>query len=235
MTRRIRTFVGTAFIITFAIVTGCRHHEPQYGTELQLGMPSLQRQTWAVAPTIDLSGQNVDPLLQSDIVFGQLQQVHGVTAIPVNRVVEVFASLKIAQIQSEEQAAVVCDLLGCDALLVPTVTLYDPYNPPKFGASLQLFRKSWTFQRPQQVDPRELARQAAPEMTQSLPANGNFVQAVGMFDAANGSTRESLWMYTEGRHDPVGPLGSKEYLVSMDRYCGFAYSSLIRDLLYRMK
>jgi len=59
------------------------------------------------------------------------------------------------------------------------------------------------------------------------------VQSVGMFDASNGSTRQALWMYADGRNDPVGPLGSKEYLVSMDRYCGFAYSALIQDLLYR--
>src|SRR4051794_34345956 len=122
MTRRIRTFVGLAFVVALAL-TGCSQHEPQYGTEVRLGLPGLKRQTWAVAPTVDLSGENVDPLLQSDIVFNQLQQVHGLTVIPVNRVVEVYASLKIAQLQSEEQAAVVCDLLGCDGLIVPTITL----------------------------------------------------------------------------------------------------------------
>jgi hypothetical protein len=216
------------------LLTGCSHHEPRYGTELPVNLPAEHRQTWAVAPAIDLSGENVDPLLQADIVFGQLQQVRGLTCIPVNRVVEVYASLKIAQIQSEDQAKVVCDLLGCDALLVPTVTLYDPYDPPKFGASLQLFERS-DFTRVKQVDPRELTREATPDPMQSLPSTGDFAQAVGMFDASNGSTRHALFLYAEGRHDPTGPLGSKEYLVSMDRYCGFAYASLIRDLVYRMK
>ena len=232
MTRRIRTFVVTAFVSAVALLTGCSHHEPQYGTEHQLALPGKHQQVRAVAPAVDLSGENVDPLLQADIVFGQLQQVRGLTCIPVNRVVEVYASLKIAQIQSEDQAKVVCDLLGCDALIVPTVTLYDPYNPPKFGASLQLFEKSG-FSRVQQVDARELSREATPGPMQSLPATGNFVQAVGMFDASNGTTRQALFLYAEGRHDPAGPLGSKEYLVSMDRYCGFAYASLIRDLVYR--
>jgi hypothetical protein len=233
MTRRIRTFVAFAFAATL-LLAGCESHAPKYGTELQLAMHGLARQTWAVAPTIDLSGENIDPLLQSDIVFDQLQQVHGLTVIPVNRVIEVFASLKISQIQSEEQAAVVCDLLGCDAIVVPTITLYDPYDPPKVGASLQLFQKSASFSRPEQVNPQELARQAAPELTQSLPATGAFVQAVGVFDAANGSTREAMYLYADGRQDPTGPLGKKEYLVDMDRYCGFAYTSLIRDLLFRM-
>jgi hypothetical protein len=232
MTRRIRTFVVIAFVSAVTLLAGCSHNEPQYGTEHQLDLPGKHQQVWAVAPAVDLSGENVDPLLQADIVFGQLQQVRGLTCIPVNRVVEVYASLRIAQIQSEDQAKVVCDLLGCDALVVPTVTLYDPYNPPKFGASLQLFEKS-SFSRVQQVDARQLSREATPGPMQSLPATGNFAQAVGMFDASNGTTRHALFLYAEGRHDPVGPLGSKEYLVSMDRYCGFAYSALIRDLVYR--
>ncbi len=234
MTRRIRLVVMLAFVGAIQLLVGCKHDAPKYGTELQLSLPGVQRQTWAIAPTIDLSGEHVDPLLQSDIVFSQMQQVRGLTVIPVNRVIEVFTSLKIDHIQSEDQAAVVCDLLGCDALVVPTVTIYDPYNPPKLGASLQLFQKM-TYARPAAIDPQELAREATPDLQQSLPATGNFVQAVGMFDAQNGSTREALLMYTEGRHDPAGPLGSKEYLVNMDRYCGFVYSSLIRDLMYRLR
>jgi hypothetical protein len=219
-----------------SLLCGCTHHEPQYGSELQLSMPGLRRQVWAVAPAIDLSGENVDPLLQADLVFDQLQQVHGMTVIPVNRVIEVFMSLRIAQVQSPEQAAVVCELLGCDALVVPTVTLYDPYNPPKFGGALQLFEKPIGYARPaasvEMQDPvtQEPATQVAPV----LPLTGNFKQVVGMFDAANGSTREDLWLYAEGRNDPQGPMGPKEYVESMDRYCGFAYHQLIRDLLHRV-
>jgi hypothetical protein len=52
-----------------------------------------------------------------------------------------------------------------------------------------------------------------------------------MFDAANGSVRDRLRRYAAGRHDPAGPLGEKEYYVSMDRYCGFVYSELIDQLV----
>jgi hypothetical protein len=171
-------------------------------------------------------------------VYGQLQQVRGITVIPVNRVVEVYATLKIDKVQTPEQANVVCDLLGCDALLVPTVTAYDAYMPPKFGASLQLIRKPREWERAANVDPRELARRAAPGPDEAMPAaraippNG-VVQAVGMFDAANGSVREALFVYAAGRNDPVGPMGAKEYLVSMDRYCGFVYHELIVQVLDR--
>ena len=58
--------------------------------------------------------RQVDPLLQADLVFQQLQQVHGVTVVPVNRVVEVYVRPADRPGASPEQAAIVCDLLGCD-------------------------------------------------------------------------------------------------------------------------
>ena len=214
--------------------TGCAEKAPSYGTEYVRKLPNTGRAIWAVAPAINLSGQReVDPLLQADLVYEQVQQVRGLTVVPVNSVVEVYAALGIVQVNSAEQAALVCDLLGCDALLVPTVTAYDPYNPPKLGASLHLFLKPGSYARPATVDPRELARAASPPADQSLPAaaDASFVQAVGVFDAANGSVREALLGYAKGRNDPAGPMGAKEYLVSMDRYCGFVYQSLTGDLI----
>jgi hypothetical protein len=216
--------------------SGCAEQVPPYGVERQAAYlsPLRKREVWAVAPAVNLSGyRDADPLLQADIVFQQLQQVHGLTVIPVNRVVEVYATLKIDKVQSSEQAALVCDLLGCDALVVPTVTAYDPYDPPKLGASIQLLSRPMMFVRPVNVDPRDLARQATPKAIDPTPtaARMEMVQAVGMFDAANGSVREALNGYVAGRHDPVGPMGSKEYLASMDRYCGFVYHELIGEVL----
>ena len=237
-TTRSITSLGTLLVLSTALapLSGCAEKDPPYGTEYVRRLPNNGRSIWAVAPAINLSGQReVDPLLQADLVYEQVQQVRGLTVVPVNRVVEVYAALGIDQVNSAEQAALVCDLLGCDALLVPTVTAYDPYNPPKLGASLHLFRKPGSYARPANVDPRELARAASPPAEQSVPRDGDFVQAVGMFDAANGSVREALFAYAKGRNDPTGPMGAKEYLISMDRYCGFVYQSLTGDLLRAMR
>jgi len=220
------------------VAMGCAQKPKPYGTERPLAWPGSRTQVWAVAPAINLSGQDqVDPLLQGDLVYQQLQQVRGITAIPVNRVAEVYASLRIQKVQSPEQAALVCDLLGCDGLVVATVTAYDPYDPPKLGAALQLLAAPGSFARPAAIDVRELARRASPPPQQSLPPPGqspqDVVQVVGMFDAANGSIRQQLFQYAEGRNDPQGPLGSKEYFVNMDRYCGFVYHRLIAELIDR--
>jgi len=211
---------------------GCAKPKP-YGYEKRLSLPTRKAQVWAVAPAVNLSGQEeVDPILQADALYGQLQQVEGLTVIPVNRVAEVYASLRIDKVQSAEQASIVCELLGCDALVVPTITAYDPYNPPKMGAAIQLFgRNASFFSGNDSLDPRELARRAAPPPNQPLPPTGSFFQAAGMFDASSGSVRSALTRYALGRNDPLGPYQEKEYLVSMDRYSGFVYFELIQDLL----
>lgn len=227
----LRPLVAGSLLLFLALLAGCSSNStPEYGYESPLFLPGQVRQTWAVAPVLNLSGQKVDPILQADLLYQQLQQVAGLNVIPVNRVIEVFASLRIDQVQSEEQAALVCDLLGCDALVVGTITTFDPYNPPKVGASLSLFRKG-TYRRPENVDPRELARMAAPAPTESVPRPAGFVQAVGMFDAATGSIRAEALRFAQGRSDPGKPYSERIILIEMDRYCGFVYHSLIQELL----
>lgn len=227
--KRMRSIIGIALLV--AMISGCAENKP-YGTEKQAYLPGEKRQIWAVAPAVNLSGQEVDPLLQADDLFEQLQQVHGLTVIPVNRVAQIFAALKIARVQSQEQAMLVCEQLGCDALVVPTVTIFDPYDPPKMGASIQVFRKG-KGNAIESIDVRSLSRAATPPPGAPLPPASQvaFKQSVGMFDATNGSVRERLASYAQGRHDPVGPLGEREYLVNMDRYSGFVYHELIVDLL----
>lgn len=225
-------------ICLLALVTlACSEKPPVYGVERQLYLPGDRAQVWAVAPAVNLSGiGDVDPLLQADLIYQQVQTVNGVRAIPVNRVVDVYAAMQIGGIGSAEQASAVCELLAADALLVPTITAYDPYNPPKLGASLQLFWRSPDYRRPTGVEVRELSRMAAPAAGESLPATPpDLFQVVGMYDAASGSVREKLALYADGRNDPVGPLGAREYLVSMDRYCGFVYHDLVEQLLLKLQ
>jgi hypothetical protein len=213
---------------------GCRSDDAVYGQESLRFAPKTGPRSIAIAPTLNLSGQRVDPLLQSDIVFQELQQVRGLVVIPVNRVAETFMALRITQIESNEQAAVVCEQLGVDALLVPTITLWDAYNPPKMGASLQLFVANGLQMRRRGIDPREITRQATPGEMESLPRNADFIQATRMFDAQSGHTRSRISAYAAGRHDPLGPMGEREYLLHMDRYAAFVWHELVGDVLSQL-
>jgi len=203
---------------------------PPYGVEEGLFLPAKERQVWAVAPVINQSGvKEVDPFLQADLLYNQLQQVAGLTVIPVNRVADVYNAMRIDRIKSEEQAKVACGLLGADAILIATVTLYDPYDPPKMGVSLTLIKRG-DYQMPNTVDPRMMARLAAPT-TRNVDPTDDLLQVVDNFDASNGSVRNRLQMYAMGRNDPESPLGARIYLLEMDRYAQFVYHSLLTELL----
>lgn len=229
--RKLRCILSFLALAAMIGLDGCQTPTRDYGQESPLFLPGRKRQVWAVAPVINLSGQKqVDPILQADLVYQQLQQVQGLTVIPVDRVVELYIALRIDQVQTPQQASAVCELLGCDALVVTTITQYDPYEPPKLGGSLQLLLKDET-PRPTNADWREMARVAATSPTRSAVTSDNVVQVVGMYDAANGSVRAALFRYADGRSDPAGPLGAMIYLKDADRYCGFVYHALIAELL----
>jgi hypothetical protein len=231
--KRLSWMIAGVFAAMSLWIPGCDTLPPPkpYGAETQMFLPSRRTLVWAVAPTLNISGQShVDPLLQSDLVYSELQQVHGLTVIPVDRVVEVYASVHIDKVESEAQAAKICDLLGCDGLIVPTVSMYDPYDPPKMGASLQLFAKPGTVEQTQLIDPHELDRSATAG-PMDLPRPQRLVQAVGMFDAVDGTVRLRAQAYAAGRTDPNGPMGDREVYLDMSRYGGFVYHELIRQLL----
>jgi hypothetical protein len=228
--KKIWNFAGW-LIVALAFASGCGTPPKPYGEERQLFLPGSRSLVWAVAPTVNISGQrHVDPLLQSDLVFDQLQAVHGLTVIPVDRVVQVYASLRIAKIESESQAETVCKLLGCDGLVVPTVTIYDPYDPPKMGASLQLFPVAGTVQQGPLLDPHELDRSPTVD-SMAMPKPQVLMQSVGIYDSANGTVRDRANAFAAGRADPNSPLGTSVVYLDMDQYGSFVYHELITDLL----
>jgi hypothetical protein len=215
-----------------ALLAGCT--TAKYGQERQLLLNDGTHPVWAVAPAVNLSGESsVDCIVQGDLVFQKLHEVNNLTLIPVNRVVQVFAALRLTRVESEEQAAIVCQQLGCDGLVIPTITAYDPYNPPKMGAALNLFLRAPNAP-VSAIDARELTRMAAPAENQALPQHPQFIQVVGMYDAANGSVHEAVLRYAHGRYAPDGAMGSSEYFVSMDRYSGFVYYTLIEQMIGRV-
>ncbi|MBC7782772.1 MAG: hypothetical protein H7144_02950, partial [Burkholderiales bacterium] len=158
-------------IVAACLVSGgCAEKSERYGRENTLRLPGAERRVWAVAPVINLSGQRgVDPLLQADILYQQMQTIEGLTVIPVDRVAQAYVSLQIEQVQTPEQAIAVAELLGCQGLVVATVTQFDPYNPPKFAGSIQLFERKGMREQTPAPNPRELVRQGAPSPTAAMP------------------------------------------------------------------
>jgi hypothetical protein len=232
---------GLFALLLLCGITGCETR-PDYGVEERLQLPpAAPRQVWAVAPAVNLSGQSgVDPLLQADLLYAQLQSVRGVTAVPVNRVAEAYLALGIDGINSPGDAAAVCELLGVDALVVPTVTLYHPYDPPRMAAAVQVFAGRGNVLGPISLPNADAVRSltrsgSADSANVVLPspnvAGSQMIQRVGVFDARDGSVRRAAQNYAAGRFDPEGAAADRGVFLVADRYGGFVYYALLAGLM----
>ena len=198
------------------------------------GQATRRRQLWAVAPFANESGvSTVDTHRIADLFTQELQGVVGIDTIPVNRVIFAMRHIGMTAVTSPAEARQLARALGADAIVVGTVTVYDPYPPPTLGAAVQLFA---TDPRGSAIDldPKELTRAARDPFTAAGPVGPDMAiaQAAGVFDASNHQTLAWLGSYAAGRTEPDAPFGPDIYLMNMKLYTQFVSFRLIHDLLH---
>lgn len=129
--------VGILLASSFA---GCESPPKPREREYTLYNPWPTVQTLAVAPAVNMSpSKDFDPLMVSDALFGEAQQVKGFTVLPVNKTLAAMERLGVHNIDSAQTAQNLVKLMGVDGLLVPVITAYDPYRPPVVGMTLQFY------------------------------------------------------------------------------------------------
>jgi hypothetical protein len=184
-----------------------------------------------VAPFRNESGTSiVDPAVFADHVTQQIQQAPGITIVPVNRVIAAMDAMDMTTVNSLDGAMKLMGTLGVDGLLVGTITAWDPYEPPKIGAIMQLYAR----QLPgggTALDSRELTQATTDENLPGLTAYRQPVaSASGHFDAANGAVLQRLRDYAHGRAPEDSAAGWRRYLLNMDLYSEFVSHELMRRL-----
>ena len=217
-------------VVFVALMGGCRYQKP-----IDLNSPWLPRQqVWAVAPLANESGVSaVDRLAVSDALVLETASIDGVDVLPLNRTLEAMTALQIGLngIPTNEEFQVLIQELGVDAILVGTVIAYDPYQPLRFGASIQLIEASG--QVAQAFDPRSLTMAVSERGVQTgLSGPSPLVQASGIFDAENHGVLMSLERYAAGRstHE-LARSGVGLYLLDMDEFSEFVFHELLDRLL----
>jgi hypothetical protein len=194
--------------------------------------PGPEDQLWAVAPFANESGvSTVNAHRVADLFTQQVEQVEGIHTVPVNRVVAAMRHGGIARVATPGDAAQLIQLLDVDALVVGTVTAWEPYPPPTLGMAVLLFagnpnRMTW-------IDPHELARSPSGSEAPGMvgPQTTVRAQAAGVYDARNHQTLSLIEEYASGRTEPEEPFGTNVYLMDMELYTQFVSFRLIHDLL----
>lgn len=188
---------------------------------------------WAVVPPINESGASIfDPNDIGDALVGAVSEIRGVSALPLNRTIQAMRALDIEQVSTPGEVAALSKALGVDGLLVPSVSAWNPYDPPVIGLSVALYARDGS---PgiAGLDPKALSSAATDA---GFIAGSNFgdrpaVSKIEHLDARNHQVQ--LWVreYAQGRSDPGSALNWRIYFASMDLYTEFAAYHLVRQII----
>lgn len=217
-------------VAAMVLLSGClgreRLHPPR-----PLTAPFRQIEVWGVAPFTNESGlSEANGARVADHFTTEVEQIDGIRAVPVNRVMTAMNALGLNAIESEAEAMALLRTLDIDGIVVGTVTAYDPYPPLKLGLAVQLIRRPADEHDPD-FDPRELVRNPRDSDAAADSAEPGPVVASGMFDASNHAIREAMHAYTRGRAVPKSAFGERVFEVSMERFTQFVSYELVQDLL----
>lgn len=182
---------------------------------------------WAVVPLRNEAGTTaVDVYAVSDKIVAAASQVRGVRCLPLNRTIAAMRALDLQDLTRPEEAETLAKALGADAILVGSITAYDPYNPPKLGIALALYTRPGFTGGPTAstaVDPRQLTYQPTDyaHFPRSAYANAPASVVSEFLDGKNHQVLMDIKAYAAGRHDDRTALGWRRFLASMDLFCEF--------------
>jgi len=221
-------------VVMSGALSACGFNKPQrFVTPSTLDSPYAPDRAvtvWAVSPMRNESGTSaVDPMRVSDELVAQLQQVRGVQVLSLNRTLAAMRTLGLVSIESQADATGLAQELGVDAIVVGTITAYDPYDPLQLGLALALLAPSGSpiigaTGMTNTVDPYALQ---AVGSDFGLPIGGGAgsgpLSVVAMhYDGANHDVQLQAKRFAQGRTDPVSALGWEGYVSSMRLFTKFA-------------
>jgi len=188
---------------------------------------------WAVAPLRNESGTTtVDSLRVTDAIVAKVAEIKGISCLPLNRTIAAMRSLGMPSVESPADANRLMAALGADAIIVGTITAYDPYEPPKLGLSLALFGRGGPIGRTATVDPTTLQTAGSEAGSAGRAFSVQPLSVTSQYlDALNHEVQMNVKRYAEGRQDQQSARGWQTYLTRMDLYTEFASWWTVYSLL----
>ncbi len=187
----------------------------------QLTSPYPQPVVLAVAPLNNESGTTaVDELRLADRLVEQLAEVYGISVVPLNRTLDAMQALRLPRVQSAADAHALARALGANAIVVGSVTAWDPYDPPRLGLNLALFGAGAALAAPgsAEIDPRALQSSSSDYRLTGAATSAPLATVSHHFDASNHAVLCDVKAYAQGRADPESALRWERYTKSMELY-----------------
>lgn len=179
---------------------------------------------WAVAPLRNESGASIaDENLLTDRVIGAVEEAQGVRCLPLSRTLAAMDALKMQSVRTPGEARALAQAMGAEAIIVGSITSYDPYTPT-LGLSLGLFPRSGAPGATTGLNPKDLARATTegPASNPAFPLDRPVALIAERWDAKNHQVLADVKAFAEGRMKQPSAFGWRRYLASMDLFSEFA-------------
>lgn len=236
-------YVGFTMLLMLALgvlaASGCASRDPE-----RLVAPSVTVAPydsipggvlWAVAPVRNESGTvTVDTPELTDKIVAACAQVQGVRVLSANRTAQAMRALELREISNSADAKRVAARMGADAIVVASVSAYDPYVPT-LGLSVALFTRpgSPIDETTRAGDPRALTMQTserAPTRRAAMPdAPASVVSE--HFDGKNHQVLIEIRNFATGRSEQNSALNWKRYVASMPLFEEFCSAAAVDRLV----
>lgn len=227
-------------LFSLGLVCGCvsPNHDPLIAPDVVVAPydSAAGDVLWAVIPLRNESGTSgVDVFDMSDKIVAAAEQVHGVRCVPLNRTIETMRALQMTSINSPADALKLASAMGVDAIILGSITAYDPYNPV-VGLSLALVARPGTMmpgsKESQTLDARHL-ESAASEQPGSRGRTDTAIVATAseLLDSKNHQVLADVKQYAQGRHRQSAATGWRSYTTSAPLFNEFAASFTVSRII----
>lgn len=225
-----KTMYGAVFLgILFAAVTSCAYiNSSKYRSYPKNPFPDIE--TVAVFPFYNETTSVLDIAEVSNIFSDELAKFPGFTVI---RPVKVVMGANAAGINPTTLADVIRlgKTLKADAVLVVTVTSYDPYRPPKIALSMQLYRTSEAHLSAGEIDRIVQSATWKPFKVTKGNASNLVASFERVYDSHKHDVRAEVEAYGMAQDDrDYAYTGGEEFLSITNRYWQFVSCQMIREM-----
>jgi len=193
--------------------------------------PRFRGLSIAVAPALNLSGSDdFDPVRFAEAMAVELDLTEGLAVIAVNRVLAALAKEGLDSVQSADHAQALGRAVGSDAVLVFSVTQYDPYDPPSIAITAQLYGAGYG------ASGRSVTAASFRDEPGDAGSDGEsaefriLAQTQRVFDASHQSIIADIKGYARRQGTASSPYGWREFVVNQRRFIKYCCHGTVRAL-----